>query len=507
MSTNNTETTAEQRVKDKGKTMVRRTAKHLLAATCGLAIWSGATARAQTLEWTQSLEIGEATLGRGVSTDQLGSVYFAGTFYHNADPNARNWDAFVSKYNAAGNQVWVRQLGSSDQQDGSFEVSADTLGNVFIATEGGARLAKYDSSGNLAWVRQVPEISTIARSVSADGLGNAYICGTGFQDANLAKYDATGNLLWARRFGTTKADGAYSVSADSLGNAYVAGYTWGDLGGPNAGEADAFLTKYDPAGNQMWLRQFGTAATDGITAVSADALGNVFSVGFTYGSLDGPNAGGGDLFVRKYDGSGSLLWNRQLGSTLDDGCCTHGTIGSETPSAAADGMGNIYLTGFTEGDLGGVTAAGNLNPFVAKYDAAGNLRWVKQFGTDGAGTGVSTDGFGNVYVSNTNTNLQFADIVKIRDDAPVTPSGDFNTDGTVDAADYVVWRNGLGSKYTQADYDLWRVNFGQTGSSGPLQAGVAEPSTLALVSLLGLLTLIVSRRSQMVFHTCHRLDR
>jgi hypothetical protein len=44
--------------------------------------------------------------------------------------------------------------------------------------------------------------------------------------------------------------------------------------------------------------------------------------------------------------------------------------------------------------------------------------------------------------------------------------GDFNSDGTVDAADYVVWRIGLGTTYTQSDYDLWRVNFGQTSGSG-----------------------------------------
>ena len=35
--------------------------------------------------------------------------------------------------------------------------------------------------------------------------------------------------------------------------------------------------------------------------------------------------------------------------------------------------------------------------------------------------------------------------------------GDFNGDGAVDAADYVVWRMGLGTTYSQADYDVWRA--------------------------------------------------
>jgi hypothetical protein len=68
------------------------------------------------------------------------------------------------------------------------------------------------------------------------------------------------------------------------------------------------------------------------------------------------------------------------------------------------------------------------------------------------------------------------------------PMGDYNRDGTVDAADYVVWRKGLGTTYTQADYDVWRANFGQTIGGGgvlpsadPLPIGVPEPATLTLL--------------------------
>ena len=43
----------------------------------------------------------------------------------------------------------------------------------------------------------------------------------------------------------------------------------------------------------------------------------------------------------------------------------------------------------------------------------------------------------------------------------LTTNGDFNLDGTVDAADYVVWRNGLGTTYTQSDYDVWRPTSGK----------------------------------------------
>ena len=92
---------------------------------------------------------------------------------------------------------------------------------------------------------------------------------------------------------------SYGVSADGLGNVYISGYTGGSLGGPNAGGNDAFVSKYDAAGNFQWTRQLGTSASDLSYGVSADGLGNVYFSGYTLGSLGGPNAGGDDAFVVK----------------------------------------------------------------------------------------------------------------------------------------------------------------------------------------------------------------
>ena len=51
-------------------------------------------------------------------------------------------------------------------------------------------------------------------------------------------------------------------------------------------------------------------------------------------------------------------------------------------------------------------------------------------------------------------------------DLEVTAPGDFNHDGTVDAADYLVIRKGLGTTYSPTDYDTWRANFGQSYAPG-----------------------------------------
>jgi hypothetical protein len=65
--------------------------------------------------------------------------------------------------------------------------------------------------------------------------------------------------------------------------------------------------------------------------------------------------------------------------------------------------------------------------------------------------------------------------------------GDYNHNGVVDAADYVMWRKGLGTIYTQNDYSVWLANFGRgtAGSgSGPIaSAAVPEPTSLVLLMI------------------------
>ncbi|MCC7476180.1 MAG: autotransporter-associated beta strand repeat-containing protein [Pirellulales bacterium] len=51
----------------------------------------------------------------------------------------------------------------------------------------------------------------------------------------------------------------------------------------------------------------------------------------------------------------------------------------------------------------------------------------------------------------------------------VALAGDFNLNGTVDGADYVLWRTGLGTTHTLADYETWRAHFGESASG--LEAG------------------------------------
>jgi hypothetical protein len=66
-------------------------------------------------------------------------------------------------------------------------------------------------------------------------------------------------------------------------------------------------------------------------------------------------------------------------------------------------------------------------------------------------------------------------------------SGDFNGDGLVDAADYVLVRRGLtDGTMTTADYDHWRANFGATASETATasRGAVPEPTSTSLILLV-----------------------
>ena len=200
-------------------------------------------------------------------------------------------------------------------------------------------------------------------------------------------------LQWTQQFGTSSRDAAYGVRADASGNVYVAGFTDSSFdGAAHAGGQDVFVSKYSGTGLRQWTQLLGTSVDDNAYGVSTDASGNVYVTGYTYGSLDGgTHAGSRDAFVSKYSGAGVRQWTRQLGSSTWD----------EAHSVSVDASGGVYVAGYTDGDLDGNGNRGSWDAFVAKYSGAGELQWTRQLGTNSSDVayGVSVDSSGNVYVA------------------------------------------------------------------------------------------------------------
>jgi PKD repeat protein len=231
------------------------------------------------------------------------------------------------------------------------------------------------------WVRQFGTSgSDKVREISADQTGS-YVTGStdgafpGFtkqgQDNFLLKYDPDGNCLWTRQFGTEGTDCAYGVCAD--GDAvYVTGTVDGVYPGQTfQGGIDAFLRKYDTNGNEVWTRQFGTDLYDFAVGIAVYDEG-VYVAGYTNGVFDPEQKEWDyDIFVRKYDTDGNEVWTRQFETKTPEGFTQPDFLLYDQ-----GGSNVIYV------DATGVYVAGYSNDVVVqKYDLDGNPVWTAQFGT------------------------------------------------------------------------------------------------------------------------------
>lgn len=297
-------------------------------------------------------------------------------------------DAFVQRYSAGGTLAWTRQFGTAST-DNVYSVTMSLNEAVVIAGRLGDGpnpyfVRQYNSGGHLSW--DIATFWAIA-AASAGTDGSVFVAGSaghalpgqsafGLSDAVLQKYSAAGSLLWTRQFGTSDSDFAVAVSVGSDGSVVVVGGTEGTFPGQAyLGVQDVFVRKYDADGTLLWTRQFGTVADETPYAVSADAEGAVAVVGSTRGALPGQSHQGHlDAFVRKYDRDGAHLWTRQFGGT--------GADGATGVSIAPDGR--VLVAGVIRMALPDQVTLGGPDAFLVTYSAEGTVLRTRQFGTAGS---------------------------------------------------------------------------------------------------------------------------
>ncbi|HOD36683.1 MAG TPA: SBBP repeat-containing protein [Syntrophales bacterium] len=294
----------------------------------------------------------------------------------------------VSAYDAAGN--------ASAQTDAISVNTGDTTAPSVPA--GVSATAVSSMRIDLSWTASTDDVGVASYRIYRDGSLLATVMGTSYSDTgleagtsytyNVSAVDGAGNASslsddasattaaaagWAGTvlIGTSSTDRGESIDVDGSGNVYVTGYTTGNLDGQiNAGGDDIFLVKYDSTGARQWTSLSGTTA----------------------GSLDGQaHSGSGDACLMKFNSSGTKQWTRLLGTTAPDNAL----------GVAVDGSENIYVAGFTTGNLGGQTNSGGTDAFVAKYDSSGNLLWTRLLGnaTQTYSYAVAVAASGNVYIS------------------------------------------------------------------------------------------------------------
>jgi hypothetical protein len=320
----------------------------------------------------------------GIETDAQGNSYIAGITEGDlfAPKQAETSDAIVAKFDSGGNLLWSQQFGQNVIFQ-TFGIDVDDSSNVYLTgidVEPDAPpefatddfwVSKFDTNGNQQWFTEVGSADdafdeSYDVTVSNDGsvyttgwtLGDLAAPNAGVYDTYISKFDNEGQVEWIRQFGTSDYEWGWGVDTDSEGDVYATGWTLGDLAGENAGSHDVWLTKYDDQGNQEWIQQFGGAGDDEAFDIFIDANDNIFLTGYTNGSLAGTNAGSFDAWVARYDKNGNSVWIQQFGTSDFD----------QAYGIASDGAGSVYVTGVTQGSLGGLNA-GSVDSWIAQLNA------------------------------------------------------------------------------------------------------------------------------------------
>ena len=401
---------------------------------------------------------------RGSTTHPSGDVFVTGEIL---SENGKHWDAFLARFTGAGQQVWLKTFGDTKKNDYARSAAADAAGNAYVVgvtggTFGGqsskgssdAFLAKFDPAGNLLWVRQFGSSQyDEAFAVIADAIGNSAVAGytngdslgmannpkkaaqafivtfgangqqasakqhdfggqyaiaAGIAPAGQGKYllsvlrhdgdiynggaakvGANGELEW--QTGGKKGNGdtmkwAQGVASDANGNAYVTGYvqrapachavqttvcyskgrcyTVNNTRCDNV--FDAFVEKTSANGLAVWEQRMTPTPAPGLPyayaigqAVVADGAGGVYVAGGVWGALPTQSLKGGyDYFLARWNGNGVLQWVRQNGGANYD----YGT------SVCVDGQGSPILSGYTNSNLGGMGAG---HGFVSRFTPLG----------------------------------------------------------------------------------------------------------------------------------------
>lgn len=342
--------------------------------------------------------IGE-DIGKGIQVDSDGNIYLIGNFKDEVDfdPNsgitnltsAGVSDIFVSKLDASGNLLWVKQFGGIEDDNG-FAISLDAHNNVYT-TGYFTATSNFTSGNNLTAV--------------------------GGYDIFINKLTSNGNYSWTKQLGGNGYDLGQSIFV-SNGNIYTTGefQNTADLN-PSGnvqnftaiGFSDVFISKIDTSGNFVWAKQIGGSGNDKVSGISADLIGNIYLNGRFENSVDfDPNAGNFpltslgtfDIFIMKLTDSGNLTWVKQIGNN-----------GIEIPFGIMnDSAGNIYTTGTFAGTVDFDPGNGIFN---LEFTQSENDCYISQLSNDGefiwagmisgskftSGTAIISDNSGNIYTT------------------------------------------------------------------------------------------------------------
>ncbi|MBK8415147.1 MAG: T9SS type A sorting domain-containing protein [Bacteroidetes bacterium] len=187
--------------------------------------------------------------------------------------------------------------------------------------------------------------------------------GAGAFDVFIIKTDSSGNPVWKIAIGETSSDFANDVQQTSDSGFVVCGYSNSSFSGGFAGE-NIYLIKLNYNGSILWSKIIGGAGNERANSVRQTSDGGFLIAGTT----DSWGAGGNDFYLVKTDASGNVSWTKTFGGAFDD-------VANSVKQTSDGG----YIVAGETNSFG----AGDIDFYLIKTDAFGNLTWSKSFGGGG----------------------------------------------------------------------------------------------------------------------------
>ncbi len=359
------------------------------------------------------------------AVDPSGNLVYVGNHQTN-----NQTDIFLNCIHPNGNVAWQQTCASSPSSDDyGIDLKIDNAGNIYLtgAYHNGSNydysIAKYNSSGVLQWQKYYDNGGDdIPAALEIDGNGNTYVTGTSqgnwiLTDFATLKFDSNGNQSWVERYdhnNSNKAELATDIGLDNSGNVIVCG-AWAN----NLNNSHYLVVKYNNSGAYQASNHHNSAGTGQDLPVDMLVKGNgrVFITGSSEdngnrniktvkyntsltpvwidyidanGQQDrgtsitntnggvaisgyvGQADGGTEFFVRKYDGSGAVLWDYNKEAHAHNGVAKATAI-TKAPN------GGVIVAGYRESFLGT-----NNDFYTVKLDGNGNVVWERDFDASGS---------------------------------------------------------------------------------------------------------------------------
>lgn len=377
-------------------------------------------------------------ISKKLAIDNSGNIYLVGAFSNTvefdrsrtglfAKTSNGGQDAFLAKFDANGNLIWVNTIGGSGNDEAlsiginslneiiitgyykgivDFDPSPAVLNSSSTSNSTDIFLAKFSSSGSLIWNKTFGSTSSLeaSREIAIDQNDNIILVGFyggtmdidpstsvfnlshGSQENSfIGKFDNQGNLITAKNLTSSSELIVKSVKLSSTNEIILAGSFYGsaDFNPSNSstafassnGSSDGFLIKLDSNMNFIFVKTIGSASADVMEKIELDDNNNIYCTGYYFGTMDfdpSPNStatrsngGSSDAYLLKLDNNGNFQWVTTISGSVSD-------IGL---NMICDQQ-NVYLVGNASSPadfdpsaaVQGVPFFGSSDGFIVKYN-------------------------------------------------------------------------------------------------------------------------------------------